>query len=287
LISLAIRIAILLVVSFAYAVFDTFNKRNVPDVFVYACLVVGLLVTFTYSQAIIEESLLIALIIGLVGYALYRKGVMGAGDYFEFATISLLLPIQPTPFLSGPGQFGFPFIFSVLITTGYAAVVCMVCYYLLKAGMSGRINLAKIERKKFYQGFGIFIAYLVLLALVSYMLGIRYVAVFLMLGIAVASALTIIFDRIINSQMVSYVYPSRLTPEDMIATNFMSRQEMEYFSKKSRHFGRLVTKKLINDIKHVKRKIPLYTSGVPLGLFALIAVVVSLLFGNILLYVII
>lgn len=282
-----VRIAILLVVAVAYAVFDVFNKRNVPDIFVYACLAVALLVTFTYDLTTIEISLLTALIIGAGGYAVYRKGLMGAGDFLEFVTISLLLPIQPAPLLSSINQFGFPFIFSVFIATGYTAVICMLAYYLIKASMNGSLKSSKIERAKLYQGLGIFVAYMVLLLVLSYLTGVKYSAVLLVFVIAIASAFTIVFDRVINRQMVTYVYPSKLAPEDMIATNFMSREDLEYFSSKSRHFGRLATRKLISDIRHVKRKIPLYTSGVPLALFALIAVVTSLLFGNLLLYVIV
>jgi len=280
------RIALLLGIASCYAVFDVFNKRNVPDVFVYACLVAALAVTLTYTVAVIEISLLIALAIGSLGYLLYRAGVMGAGDFIEFATISLLLPIQPSPILSGLNQFGFPFIFSVFIATGYAAMIGMVGYYLLRAWRRGDMRHAGIERGKLYQGLGIFVAYLVLLAFLSYVTGLRYAAVLLVLVIAVSSSLTIVFDKVINKQMISYVYPGALRPDDMIATNFMSRSDLEYFAGKSKRFGRLVTKGLIRDIGKVRRKIPLYTSGVPLALFALIAIVVSLLFGNLLLYVI-
>jgi hypothetical protein len=284
--SFLLRIAILLIIAFAYAMFDVFNKRNVPDVFVYACLIVGIVVTLTYDLATIEISLLLALIIGSLGYVLYRKGLMGAGDFFEFATISLLLPLQPVPMLSNMPQFGFPFIFSIFIATGYAAVVGMVAYYLLKAYGRGHLKTSGIGRAKLYQGFGIFVAYLLLLLFISYLAGIKPAAVVLILIVAVASSLTIIFEKAISGQMISYVYPSKLTQEDMIATNVMSKEDMEFFSKKSKYFGRLVTKKLVHDIKGVKRKVPLYTSGVPLALFAFIAVIVSLLFGNILLYVI-
>ncbi len=281
------RIAILLLVTLAYAVFDVFNRRNVPDVFVYAILVIALLVTFTYSVRTMEISLAVAAIIMAAGYVLYRKGIMGAGDFLEFATISLLLPIQPSPILSGLPQFNFPFIFSVFIATGYAAVIGMVSYYLFRACRMGYVRGSKIERRKLYEGIGIFVAYLLLLAFLTYLTGVRIVTIALVLIIGVASALTIMFDKPINRQMVSYIYPSKLTPEDMLATNFMSKSDMGFFEKKSKHFGRLVTKELIRDVKDVKRKIPVYTSGVPLALFAFIAVVVSLLFGNLLLYVII
>lgn len=281
-----LRIALLLAIAIAYAAFDVFNKRNVPDIFVYAALMVGILVTFTYSIPTIEISLVTAAVIGAGGYALYRKGLMGAGDFLEFATISLLLPIQPVPLLSKLPQFGFPFIFSVFIATGYTAVIGMLIYYLGRAYMKGKIRFSEVSRGKLYKGLGIFVAYLLMLAFISYLAGIKIVAVFLVLVIGAASSLTIIFERQVNSQMITYVYPSRLTGEDMIATNFMSESEIKYFSGKSKHFGRLVTRSLLKDIRGVRRKVPLYTHGVPLALFAFLAIVLSLLFGNILLYII-
>jgi hypothetical protein len=259
----------------------------VPDVFVYSSLGVALVLTFAYGIGTIEISLLLALVIGALGYVLYRKGVMGAGDFFEFATISLLIPIQPTPLFSSLPQFGFPFVFSVFIATGYAAVVGMVAYYLIKARMSKDHTALKLDRARVYKGLGIFIAYLLMLAVLSYITGLRLAAVFLVLVIAGASALTIVFEKAINRQMISYVYPSRLAQEDMIATNVMSKGELEYFSSKSKHFGRLVTKKLLQDLRKVRRKVPVYTSGVPLALFAFIGILVSLLIGNILLYLIV
>lgn len=286
-ISFLLRIAILLVVALVYAILDVFNKRNVPDIFVYACLILAVVVTLTYNASTIAMSLLIAVIIGAIGYILYRKGVMGAGDFFEFATISLLIPIQPPALLSSLPQFGFPFIFSVFIGTGYAAVVGMTGYYLLRAYRHGALKSSEVERGKLYQGLVIFVAYMLLLAFISYLTGIRLIAIALVLIIGVASSLTIIFERSINKQMVSYVYPSKLTQEDMIATNFMSKDEIAFFSKKSKHFGRLVTRNLIRDIKGVRKKVPLYTSGVPLALFAFIGIALSLLFGNIILYILI
>ncbi len=285
--SLMLRIAILLVVTFAYAILDVFNHRNVPDIFAYALLALAFIVTLTYGTRVMLISLALAAVIGAIGYLLYRKGVMGAGDFLEFATISMLIPIQPSAFLSSMPQFNFPFIFSVFIATGYTAVVGMLFYYLLRAYLKGSLKSVEIEKKRLYNGILIFAAYLVMLAAVSYIAGPKPIPAVMVITIGAASALTIIFEKQVSVQMISYVYPAALTTEDMIATNFMSKEDLAFFSRRSKHFGRLVTKKSLEEIKGIRKKVPLYTSGVPLALFAFFAVVISLLFGNILLYLLI
>ncbi len=284
--SLALRMAILLAVTLAYALLDVFNHRNVPDIFAYALLALAFIVTLTYGARVIAISLALAAVIGALGYLLYRRGIMGAGDFLEFATISMLIPIQPAAILSSLPQFNFPFIFSVFIATGYTAVVGMLFYYLLRAYVKGSLRNIKIEKKRLYNGLLIFAAYLVMLAAVSYIAGPKPVPAAMIIAIGAASALTIVFEKQVSVQMISYVYPRALTTEDMIATNFMSKEDLTFFSRKSKHFGRLVTRKSLSEIKGIRRKVPLYTSGVPLALFAFFAVVISLLFGNILLYII-
>lgn len=283
---LPLRIAILLIIALAYALFDVLNKRNVPNAFAYAALAVGAVVTLTYPLAVIYISVIVAAAVAVLGYAVYRAGLMGAGDFFEFVTISLILPIQPAAVLSGIPQLNFPFVFSVLIASGYAAVIGMVVYYLASAARSGGLGKYKADKKRAYAGLAIIVAYLALLLVLGWLTGFRIAAAFVIILIAAASALTIFFEGVINKEMVSYIYPNELSEGDMIATNLMKKGELAFFKKRAGGFGRLATKKLIGEIKGVKKRMPVYTQGVPLALFVLIGVVASLLFGNLLLYLI-
>ncbi|MEM3638829.1 MAG: hypothetical protein QXW90_02365, partial [Candidatus Micrarchaeaceae archaeon] len=62
-----VRIAILIVITLIYALFDVYNKRNVPDAFVYSGLAIGVVATLTYGLSIAFTSILIALGIGGIG----------------------------------------------------------------------------------------------------------------------------------------------------------------------------------------------------------------------------
>ncbi len=281
------RIVILVAVASAYAAYDLFNKRNVPDIFVYAVFILALAITFTYGIKTIAASLAVSGLIIAFGFLLYKKGVMGAGDFMEFATISMLIPIQPAPLLSQIPQFGLPFILSVLISTGYSAVIITTIYYLGKALLRGNLKISNVSKAKVRQGTFLFFAYVALLLVLSYLTGIRLAAVAIILTMGAASALAVAFEREINLQMVSYVYPSSLSREDMIATNLMQKSDLKYFTSESEHFGRLVTGKMLKETKHIKKKLPVYTSGIPLAFFALMGIAISVLFGNLLIYFII
>jgi len=278
-----VRIIVLLAIATLYAVFDVFNKREVPNVFVYACLAIGILVTFTYGLNIAEISLLIALAIGAGGYLVYRAGYWGAGDFFELATISLLVPIQPAPLLNHFNQLGLPFIVSVFIAAGFAAVWIVPLYYLI---VKRNKAMRKTKTMRIYKFLGIllFVLYLLLLLFAYVLFGVTWDKLAIIALIGVPSAITLAYEEEITSNMVERIYPSRLEAGDIIAVNIMQRGEIKYFKSKYAGFGRLATGEMISKLKNVRKKLPVYKHAAPLTVFVLIGIVVSLLFGNIVLY---
>lgn len=281
-----LRIAVLVAVAVIYAAFDVFNKRNVPDMFVYATMAIGIAVALTYGIGTIELSALIAIGIGWFGYLLYRAGFLGAGDVFEFVFVSLVFPIQPTPLLSGINQLQLPFIFSVLIAAGYAATLFIPVYYLLLAEKK-KVNAGeRIGRYRFLKAASLLVAYLAMLLMLYTFAKVSLTAVALVLLIAVPSSIMLLYEREIYLGMVSFIYPKEMTDGDMIAVNLMEQKDIDYFKGKDPKFGRLATDSIIRRIKNVRRRLPVYRNSVPFALFLLIGVVISLLFGNLVLYII-
>jgi Flp pilus assembly protein protease CpaA len=278
------RIGILLAVALVYAYFDLFNKRNIPDIFAYVSVAIGFLVTLTYPVPTIEMSLLIVAVIVIVGYITYRLGVLGAGDFYEFAFISFVIPIQAAPLLVNVSQFGLPFVLSVFIATGYVTLLAMPLYYIWLAGRKGRIEKIKTTRRNLYRALFIIIFYGVFLLALIYFSALSFPAAVLIFIIVIPAALVIIFEDLIYNGMVEFVYPRALEEGDMIATGIMKKSDISYFTKKSRHFGRLATSELIGQIKSIKRKIPVYKNAIPLAFFTVIGVVISILFGNLILF---
>lgn len=277
----AIRLAALIIVTLAYAFFDVFNKRNVPDLFAYGTVLLGILLTLTYPLPTVEISLAIAAIIAVLGYVTYRTGILGAGDTFEFLFISLVMPMQLVPMLISAPLFPSPFILSVFIATGYATIILTPAYYMLKAKRkTGRIQA---DRRGTQAAAALIVAYMLLIAALDYISGNALLVSVIMLLVAVPSSIILIFKQAIYEGMTQLVYPSQLELGDMIATNMMGKSDLAYFRKRSRHFDRLATAKVMSEIRGIKRKIPVYKNAIPLALFTFIGVVVSLLVGNVVL----
>ncbi len=280
----ALRIILLLSIASLYAIYDVYNKRNVPEVFVYSCFAIGIALTLTLAPSVAVLSILIAVAILAIGYLLYKAGQLGLGDSFEFATISLILPIQQSALLSSNNQFGMPFIVSVFIATGIATLISVPIYYLLFAGNASGYKDPKINAASIIKGLALLLAYITLFFFITFFFGFRVVSLVLILVLAIPSAILGIYEQRINLRMINFVYPSMLDEGDIIATNLMSDSDINYFKRISSNFGKLATKNLIAKIKNSRKKLPVYKAAVPLALFILIGTIISILFGDVLLF---
>ncbi len=280
-----LRILILVIITLAYALFDIFNKRNVPNLFAYATIVVGVLVALTYGAGMAVYGFLIAIITAALGYLAYRAGFLGGGDVFEFTFIGLVLPMQAMPLLASIPQFGLPFLLSVFIATGYVTIIFTPLYYIIKGKRKLGHKKLEVDRNKAIAGFVILVIYAGMILLTNYKIHYSLLGMAILLLAAVPSAAILIYEKYIYEGMILSVYPSKLEEGDMIATNLMSKDDIAYFRERSRHFGRLVDKKVLAKIKGARRKLPVYKNAIPLALFVFIGVAVSLAVGNILLLV--
>lgn len=280
---ITIRIAALLIVAVIYAAFDLFNDRNVPNVFAYAGIVLGLAATLTYGHGTVVYSLLIALVVGALGHLIYRLGMWGAGDYFELVTISLLLPIQQVPALLGPNQLGLPFILSVFVATGFISIWIVPIYYM--AFVKAQVPDPKVSKRKVVTGLMLIALYVAVFFGASYLFGLGAGFLLFPILIAIPSAVMIIFEKKITARMVRLIPTKELEEGDIIAVNMMTRSEVRYFSKYPA-FGRLATGRLASELKKEKHPLPVYRNAVPLAAFIFLGVVVALLFGNLILFII-
>jgi hypothetical protein len=272
----------LIAISVLYAAFDLFNKRNVPDAFAYASVLAGLTITLAFHQADLILSLLVAAIVGSLGYLVYRMGLWGAGDYFELMAISLIMPVQPTPIFASVAQLGLPFILSVFVATGFAAIWIVPIYYLL---FTRRPWQMKPDIKHVSYGISLFLLYAMLFLFVYYFYSFSLYRLMLIALVAIPSALTLVFEDEITARMVKRIRPRALDEGDIIALNMMTSNERRYFFRYP-GFGRLATKALIARMRNSKRSLPVYRNAAPLAVFILIGVVISLFFGNVVLFIV-
>lgn len=287
-----LRIASALTIAFAYMLFDIFNKRNVPDVFAYATLayafVVGL---FAGSFMAVIESILAAVAVLGFGYFVYKIGQLGAADAIELAAISLLIFAPPIPILlTGISQLGVPLIVSLLLNTGLVAVLFVSLYYIpLAVKKLGPKILKQIEQKDILRFVIIAVSYSLFLIFLIYFFDIgTYGTIVILLALA-GSSLLILFEKPITYTMIDMVGVDRFDEGDIIAFNLMSQKEISSAKKEIASFDRLVTRALIEEMKHkkIKEKFPVYKRAVPLALPIFAALVVTLLFGNLMLLVLV
>ncbi len=274
-----IPITTLLAIVILYATFDLFNKRNVPDLFAYASIVAGLVITVVYNSDTLALSLGIAAAVGIISYAVYRLGLWGAGDGFELVAVSLIFPLQPMPLFGYVPQFGLPFVLSVFVMTGLVATLAVPFYYLLFTKRT--VVREKTGLKHMFFGILLLSLYAFLFIFTFFFDHLTLGSMLLMILIAVPSSITLMFEEKITARMVTDTSPKELEEGDIIAFNMMSEKEMHYFTKKYPKFGRLATKKAIRELRNEKHTLPVYKNAAPLAVFIGAGVVFSLLFGNI------
>lgn len=281
-----VEIGVVIVVALVFAVFDIFNKRNVPDVVVYAAVIIGIGITILYNYSIIWVDFGIAIIVSLIGFLIYRAGFLGGGDVLELVFISLVIPFQPTPIYWGIYQFGFPFVLSVAIAAGYTALIFMPLYYLLAKRIFAGNGLSSPRRRSMVLGAVLLIAYIAFAVLFYYVSNLSMAAVVLIFILALVSFISLIFEKDIYSGMTTMVYPNKLGGGDMIALNLMNKSDILYFKKRDDRFGRLVTSQTLRRLKGVRKMLPVYRDSVPFSLFILLGIIISLAIGNLILVIV-
>jgi Flp pilus assembly protein protease CpaA len=282
-----IRIVSLVVIALVYMLFDIFNKRNVPSSFVYGTLAYGILLTVLYFNLhTIGLSLGIAAVITGIGYIIYRIGQLGLADVIEFAAISLILPIQKAPLLiTSAMQLNTPFIFSLLVNTGIVVIIVVPIYYIPKAIKKAKKPISTyITKREILMSALLAGSYLIFILLLSIIARPSYVAIAILAIMMICSVVVALFAKPITNVMIEYVSVSKFEEGDIIAINLMDGKTLDSLKKRVKGFGRLVTPKLIKEmkLKKVNEKLPVYKKAMPFAVPIFIGIVLAILLGNIL-----
>jgi len=284
-----LRYASIIAIAAAYMLFDIFNKRNVPSIFVYATLGYGIVLTLLYLnlQVIFYSALLAIAILGL-GYFIYKLGQIGAADVVEFAAISLMLPTTPIPALVHLYQFAMPFIATMAINTGVAVFAVVPYYYIPRAfnKFKGR-TYGMIRKIDIFRALVLAAFYLAFVAFLLVAFGLSIPSLIIIMIMAVGSILITLFVMPITRSMIRYTTFRGLEPSDAIALNLMPEKQISDISRKIKGFGGLVTGETIAELKRKapKLKLPVYRNAVPFALPIFIGVLTGLMLGNLMLLI--
>lgn len=284
------RIISLVAIALVYMLFDLLNKRNVPSAFAYATLAYGFILTILYFNArLIIESIAIAAIILGIGYIFYKIGQLGAADVIEFAALSLVLPLQQLPLIaSSTLQIQIPFVATLLINTGIVALIIVPIYYIPKARAKlKKPLLSYVRRKNVFMAVLLALVYVTFISFMIILTGINYIGIAIVAVMAISSFLVMLFTIPITYSMVEYVGVKQFDEGDIVALNLMDNKEINSVKKKIKDFDRLLTEKIIKQMKKekIKEKFPVYKEAMPFALPIFIALLLSILIGNLLLFI--
>lgn len=246
--------------------YDLFNKKNVPDNLLYAFLAVAFLVNLVFFEStIFWFSLVLALIVGLIGYVFYRLGQIGGADVFVLVSIVLLLPIHPS-FLAMP--FNLPFIFSLFIFSGVVFALFVIAYFGFK--------LIQGESKPKLLYALMFIPYLIFAYVYtsSFLFSPVY---FIFVSLLLFSAIFFLMYRDSMMSILAEELPvSQLEPEDVCAVELMNKDLVSHYK-----IPRLLKQEDIDRLKKSKvSEIWVYTRLPPFLPFLLVGTVLALLFAR-------
>jgi Flp pilus assembly protein protease CpaA len=251
------------------AYYDLFNKKNIPDNFLYGFLAVAFLVNLVlFEESLFWFSIVLAAFFSAIGYIFYRVGQLGGADVFVIASIILLLPIHP----SFVGMtFNIPFIFSVIVFSGVLFALYVLVFF------SSKLYEAGAKPKLIYA-----------LMLIPYLLfAWVYLNSFLFSAVYFAFITILLFATIFflmfkesMIRVLSEELPvSQLESEDVIALEIMNKDLVERYK-----IPRLLTKAQIERLNETNvEMVWVYTKLPPFIPFILVGMVLGLIFGNTLL----
>jgi hypothetical protein len=281
-----IRVAIALVGSSIASYYDVFNNRNVPTIFSYSLIAIGLLLNvLTADTGFLIGSLGIVALIFIFGYLIYRMGQIGGADVLLFVAIALLLPDAP-PSLLQPANlpFRYPTILSIFVLSGILAIFGISLKYIPRV-FKDIIKGEKIEVSgiQFFLSLTLAFVYIMFMVIVNSMLPLSTMAIAVLIITIVCSLFLSMFRaHIADRYMIRSVRIGEIDEEDVLALEKIDASIVSEFNLK-----KVLTKGEIEKLKKIKKMkvFPVYKNMPAFMPYILIALILILIFGNPIAYV--
>lgn len=268
-----IRMIIAILFTSMAASYDIFNKKNIPDLLLYSFLGCAILISIIdFNFHLLIYSLIIAGVIGTVGYLLYKAGQLGGADVFILCSLSLLLPIQPR--LNNSNTIlNLPFIFSILFVAGLFFII----YVLIKFTPIILKRKEKLEIKKIIYTLPVLFAFIFFLVMAP---SIKIPNIFIILigfFVFVSIYFSIFKDRFMKA-LIEELPLDKIECEDVIAIEYMDEKLVKKYS-----IPRVISEEDLKNLKGINiKKYPVYSKLPMFVPFILIGLLISLYFGDIL-----
>lgn len=260
------------------------KTREVPDWVNYGLIFTGVGVNLLFSAIYSNSSFIINSIIGLliffgIAYIMFDAGQWGGGDSKMLMGIGAMLGIDVSSLSS---QFLFGFLINALfIGALYGLLWSIFMIFKNKKKFLREFNKA-LSEKNIIKWKKIILAFMVLLMVLLFFIELYYIRILLLslaFIILVTFYLWVFVKAIEKSSMHKLVEPSKLTEGDWIVNDvFVNRQYI--CGPKDLGIDKKQIRKLIEFYKKGKVRKILIKEGIPFVPSFLIAFVVTLMFGN-------
>ncbi|MDP3742651.1 MAG: prepilin peptidase [Candidatus Micrarchaeota archaeon] len=256
-----LRVAIALIGT-AIVAYQDYKTSFIDDKIVYVMIAGGLLLNLlTLDATFILFSIGGALLIGAVGYFVYRQGQFGAGDILLFAALQLLLPfpaleaakaLQITPLVNSAFYISiaevFPFFFSIFIISSVLAIVgssAWYAYLLYKKQIKWKPNHAMLVVSTIAA-----ITFMVWFSVINPTGALNAAAIVSLLAIMGATIFsTSMKDQIMNEVIVQKLSIKQIEDEDILATERMDAKLVKKYD-----IERVLTVENVNKLKKIQRE---------------------------------
>ncbi|VVB73617.1 Uncharacterised protein [uncultured archaeon] len=264
----------------AAAYYDVFNRKNVPDMLLYAFLGIAVVVNIFDPSAFLQNLPIAAVMIGSM-YFLYRIGQLGGADVLVLAAIYASIPVVSGPLLGTQedtifSQFQMP---SILVVTSIAVLLFAIWIVVRYAPDALRRTFrgeVKFSAMQLGQSFMLLLSFGAFVYMFSQLPTFSVNLIALMEILFVSAIFFTLYKDVIMGSMVKWT--RRPEREDVLAVELLDSRLI------SRHsIGRLVDKGQLKRMSKLRRKWPVL--DLPMFLpYVLVALVIYILFGNQLLY---
>jgi Flp pilus assembly protein protease CpaA len=268
-----LRILIALIGTSTACYYDIFNRKNVPEKFLYFFLGISIAINiFNYSYFFSNTlSTLIAISLILFLFLLYRIGQIGGADVFVIASIYFAMPTI-SPIFGKESEIYFLNLPSIIPIIAFSSIVFLFFLFITKVEYCIK-NIKKVKLQSVIEVAIIIFAFSFLLYSLSPIIKTEFLIFNLI--ILFFLCFLILFKDIISESMIKIKDIKEIEPEDVLAIEKIDEKTV-----KKLKLNRLITEDQLEKMKKTKiRKWPIF--DLPQFLpFILIGLILYILFGD-------
>jgi len=239
------RILIALIGSGIASYYDIFNKKNVPELFLYGFLISSLLINvFDYNLTL--KFLPLALPLIAILYILYRMGQIGGADVIVLSAIYFALPVFPLS-----DETIFPSILIIISISTVLAFLGVIIKYLPSILEKTKRGKIKFKITQIVESLVLVISFIIIVYIFITFPYLPLWMIILFVILFFESIFFILYKEEIKKEMV--VWKKYVEPEEVLAIEYLKPDII-----KEMKLNALITEKQAKEMNKKKTKWPIF-----------------------------